>query len=46
MGSSLFRFLGAVGRDMSVASTLGSFALALLVVMSGFSLSKGIIDHG
>ncbi|AES81623.2 drug resistance transporter-like ABC domain protein [Medicago truncatula] len=46
MGSSLFRFLGAVGRDMSVASTLGSFTLALLVVMSGFSLSKDDIEKG
>ncbi|XP_061343387.1 pleiotropic drug resistance protein 1-like [Gastrolobium bilobum] len=40
MASALFRLLAALGREMSVASTLGSFALALIVCMSGFVLSK------
>jgi hypothetical protein len=43
MASTLFRFIAAVGRDMTVALTFGSFALAILFVMSGFVLSKGII---
>ncbi|XP_012569363.2 pleiotropic drug resistance protein 1-like [Cicer arietinum] len=40
MGSSLFRFLGAVGREMTVAVTLGSFTLTLFIAMGGFALSK------
>jgi hypothetical protein len=43
MAAALFRFIAAVGRDMTVALTLGSFALAILFSMSGFVLSKGII---
>ena len=42
MAAALFRFIAAVGRDMTVALTLGSFALAILFSMSGFVLSKGI----
>ncbi|QHN85763.1 hypothetical protein HN51_040080 [Arachis hypogaea] len=40
MASSLFRFIAAVGREMTVALTFGSFALAILFAMSGFVLSK------
>ncbi|KAL5135187.1 Pleiotropic drug resistance protein 1 [Glycine soja] len=40
MASALFRFISAVGREMTVALTLGSFILASLVAMSGFVLSK------
>ncbi|XP_039684151.1 pleiotropic drug resistance protein 1 isoform X2 [Medicago truncatula] len=40
MASALFRFIAAVGRDMTVALTFGSFALSILFAMSGFVLSK------
>jgi len=43
MATALFRFIAAVGRDMTVALTFGSFAIAILFAMSGFVLSKGII---
>ncbi|XP_028795052.1 pleiotropic drug resistance protein 1 [Neltuma alba] len=43
MASGLFRFIAAVGRDMTVALTFGSFSLAILFAMGGFVLSKGII---
>ena len=43
MASALFRFIAAVGRDLTVALTFGSFALAVLFAMSGFVLSKGNI---
>jgi hypothetical protein len=42
MALALFRFIAAVGRDMTMALTFGSFALAILFSMSGFVLSKGI----
>jgi len=44
MASALFRLIAAVGREMTVALTLGSFTLAILFAMSGFVLSKGITD--
>ncbi|XP_073222746.1 pleiotropic drug resistance protein 1-like isoform X2 [Cicer arietinum] len=40
MAYGLFRFIAAVGRDMTVALTFGSFALSILFCMSGFVLSK------
>ncbi|KAL5135188.1 Pleiotropic drug resistance protein 1 [Glycine soja] len=40
MASALFRLVAAVGREMTVALTLGSFTLAILFAMSGFVLSK------
>ncbi|KAI9122006.1 hypothetical protein K1719_006695 [Acacia pycnantha] len=40
MASGLFRLIAAVGRDMTVALTLGSFSLAILFAMGGFVLSK------
>ncbi|CAI8614411.1 unnamed protein product [Vicia faba] len=44
MASGLFRLVAAVGRDMTVALTFGSFINAILFCMSGFILSKGKID--
>lgn len=41
MASGLFRFLGAVGRNMIVANTFASFALLILMVLGGFILSRG-----
>ncbi|KAE9591000.1 putative sulfate-transporting ATPase [Lupinus albus] len=40
MASALFRFVAAIGRDITVALTMGSFTLAILFAMSGFVLSK------
>ncbi|ONK59473.1 uncharacterized protein A4U43_C08F6790 [Asparagus officinalis] len=40
MASGLFRFIGAIGRDMVVANTFGSFALLILMVLGGFILSR------
>lgn len=42
MASALFRFIGAVGRNMIVANTFGSFALLVLFALGGFVLSRGI----
>ncbi|XP_061343406.1 pleiotropic drug resistance protein 1-like isoform X2 [Gastrolobium bilobum] len=40
MASALFRFIAALGRELIVAFTIGSFALTILIAMSGFVLSK------
>ncbi|XP_057969760.1 pleiotropic drug resistance protein 1-like [Malania oleifera] len=40
MASGLFRFIGAVGRNMIVAYTFGSFALLVLFALGGFVLSQ------
>lgn len=41
MSSALFRFIGAIGRNMIVASTFGAFALLICFVLGGFVLSRG-----
>ncbi|KAL5059786.1 hypothetical protein RYX36_031390 [Vicia faba] len=46
MASGLFRLVAAVGRDMTVALTFGSFINAILFCMSGFILSKDSIKKG
>ncbi|XP_051135572.1 pleiotropic drug resistance protein 1-like isoform X2 [Andrographis paniculata] len=38
--SSLFRFIGATGRNMIVANTYGFFILLLVFALSGFVLSR------
>ncbi|MED6120622.1 transcription factor [Stylosanthes scabra] len=40
MGSGLFRALAAMGRNMIVANTFGSFALLVVLVLGGFILSR------
>ncbi|KAH0670196.1 hypothetical protein KY290_025615 [Solanum tuberosum] len=40
MASGLFRFIGAAGRTMGVATTFGAFALVLQFALSGFVLSR------
>ncbi|KAJ0680199.1 putative ABC transporter, AAA+ ATPase domain, ABC-2 type transporter, ABC-transporter [Helianthus annuus] len=40
MSSALFRFIGAMGRNMIVANTFGSFALLLVFALGGFVLSR------
>lgn len=44
MASALFRFIAAVGRNMIVANTFGTFVLVQLVLMSGFLLSRGNVQ--
>lgn len=41
MAFGLFRFVAALGRNMVVASTFGSFAQVVLIVLGGFVLSRG-----
>ncbi|MED6136244.1 transcription factor [Stylosanthes scabra] len=40
MGSGLFRAIAAVGRNMIVANTFGSFTLLIVLVLGGFILSR------
>nr|XP_010914973.1 ABC transporter G family member 36 isoform X1 [Elaeis guineensis] len=40
MASGLFRFIAALGRNMIIANTFGSFSLLVLVVLGGFILSR------
>ncbi|KAJ1685330.1 hypothetical protein LUZ63_016720 [Rhynchospora breviuscula] len=40
IGSSLFRLLGACGREQVTANTYGSFAATMLFVFGGFILSR------
>ncbi|KAK1434083.1 hypothetical protein QVD17_11001 [Tagetes erecta] len=40
MSSGLFRFIGAMGRNMIVANTFGSFAILLVFALSGFVLVR------
>ena len=42
MASGLLRLMAALGRNIIVASTFGSFPLLLVVVLGGFVLSKGV----
>ncbi|CAJ2632861.1 unnamed protein product [Trifolium pratense] len=46
MGTGLFRFLGAVGREMTVALTLASFILCFFIAMGGLALSRDDIKTG
>lgn len=41
MASALFRLIGALGRNMIVANTFGSFALLTLFALGGVVLSRG-----
>ena len=42
MTSGLFRFIAALGRNMIIASTFGSFSLLTLNALGGMILSRGI----
>ncbi|CAI7790247.1 unnamed protein product [Closterium sp. NIES-53] len=42
---SLFRLIGAVGRNMVVSTTFGSFADILFVLMGGFVIAKADISN-
>lgn len=41
MASGLFRAMAAIGRDVIVATTFGTFALLIILVLGGFVLSRG-----
>ncbi|XP_022148619.1 pleiotropic drug resistance protein 1-like [Momordica charantia] len=41
MASALFRLIGALGRNIIVANTFGSFALLTVLVLGGFVLARG-----
>ncbi|XP_050238266.1 pleiotropic drug resistance protein 1-like [Mercurialis annua] len=40
MASALFRLMAALGRNIIVANTVGSFALVVVLVLGGFVLSR------
>ncbi|KAK9281885.1 hypothetical protein L1049_004792 [Liquidambar formosana] len=40
MASGLFRLIAAMGRNMIVANTFGSFAILVLIALGGFVLSR------
>ncbi|KAJ1438250.1 P-loop containing nucleoside triphosphate hydrolase [Sesbania bispinosa] len=40
MASALFRLMAAIGRDVVVANTIGSFALLVVLVLGGFVISR------
>ncbi|KAL5729458.1 transcription factor [Ranunculus cassubicifolius] len=40
MASGLFRFIAALGRNLIVANTFGTFALLVLLVLGGFLLRR------
>jgi hypothetical protein len=42
MASGLFRLLAAVGRDMVVADTFGSFAQIVLLILGGFLIARSM----
>ncbi len=41
MASGLFRFMAALGRNMIVANSVGSFALLVVQVLGGYVISRG-----
>ncbi|KAK7279020.1 hypothetical protein RJT34_24062 [Clitoria ternatea] len=44
MALSLFRLIAAIGRTKVVANTLGSFAILVVFVLSGFTVSRDDIE--
>ena len=51
MASALFRLIGALGRNIVVASALSAFTFLAILVLGGFVLSRGkkkkaiVIEH-
>ena len=39
MGVGMFRLMGAVGRTLVIATSMGSLAVLIIVTMSGFVLA-------
>jgi hypothetical protein len=44
MASGLFRAIAALGRNMIVANTFGSFAVLTLLALGGFILSRSKLN--
>jgi hypothetical protein len=45
MASALFRFMAALGRNVILAGTVGSFALLAVQVLGGFVISRGDLTY-
>jgi signal transduction histidine kinase len=43
MASGLFRLLAALGREMVIANTFGSFADLVMLILGGFLISYGML---
>lgn len=43
MALALFRCIGAIGRSLVIANTLGMFILMAMFALGGFLVSKGQI---
>lgn len=41
MSLALFRLMGALGRNMIVANTFGSFAMLIVMALGGYIISRG-----
>jgi len=41
MAPALFRLMAAIGRDIVVANTAGTFALLAVTVLGGFVILRG-----
>ena len=41
MALGLFRMMGAIARDMTIANTFGSAALLAIFLLGGFIVPKG-----
>lgn len=41
MSIGLFRFLGAFGRSMVIANTMGAFTILITFLLGGFVIAKG-----
>ena len=39
MGVAMFRLMGAIGRTLVIATSMGSLAVLIIVTMSGFVLA-------
>jgi hypothetical protein len=44
MASGLFRVLAALGREMVVADTFGSFAQLILLILGGYLIARGTLN--
>ena len=41
MAGALFRMIAGLARDMVISNTFGSTSILVLIVMSGFVISRG-----
>lgn len=45
MSLALFRLMGALGRNMIVANTFGSFAMLIVMALGGYIISRGETEY-